>query len=579
MVFSRGRLGGLWLIWAAACFLSGGSVSAEGTSDRDALTVHVIQPERQAAQLIKLFEGSRAPHPAAALAAWKRATRDPTQLGKPLEAVIALANPEMVREWKVFDQAELRMNFGPNDGSPRWHLVVPHDDGTAAAMITAFRLSDLEEAPPIVEHGNEYVVTRFIRTGSVVLTRVNATLVFAGSRDELGCAIKREQLRMASPAFSPAATAVSQNGENGPSRTPGSLKSGLIFELLPARIATPRSGSLEWRRTVELLHALSCGQLTGTLALEGERFSLDLTTRFETGERPSGGGAAASVDPAWFEVIPAQNLLGIISLAVEASPRFWSRFFAVADRVERVDPVYRDVASLRTRFNLLAKGGGLRPEADLWPHLRGITAAAIGDPLNPGRYSGGILVLHADTLASAAHLADEFVPRLGQLGKGKLALIPAPEPAKLTERLPQSGLTHAESSIPRRLGTIGGRILAVRRIGRDVLIGWGDESTIELLHIAGKSERSAADLCAGWARENKPAPSRVGAIWPARLAPPLSRTVAASPAASVLADDPPVVWWGWNEKGEAHDVVFWSDLARRVRRFLDELPMDAPPYH
>ncbi len=195
MANTRGRLGGLFLFCAGTWVLAASSAIADVPSECDALTVRVIRPDRQAAQLIKLFEGSRAAHPAAALAAWKRATRDPMQLGKTLEAVIALANPEMVSEWLIFDQAELRMNLGPNDGTLHWHAVVPRDDGTAASMITAFRLSDLEDAPPIDEQGKEFVVTRVSPTGSAVVTHAGAQFVAAGSRDDLGRALRRVQAR------------------------------------------------------------------------------------------------------------------------------------------------------------------------------------------------------------------------------------------------------------------------------------------------------------------------------------------------------------------------------------------------
>jgi hypothetical protein len=543
----------------------------------------VIHPDRQAAQLLKLFEGSSAPHPAAALSAWKRATRDPAQLGKTLEAVIALANPEMVREWTIFHQAELRMNFSRFDGALGWHCVVPRDDGAAAAMITAFRLSDLEDAPPVIERGREFVVTRFIRTGSVLMTQVGTTLVLGSSRDELGRVVRRLDpgiVSLPAPPV-PSIPAGPSNRENEIGRLAGTLPpcSGLVFDLRPRQIATPTSGSMELRRAIELLHGLGCAQTTGTLALEGDRLSLDLTTEFEVRDQPVSGVARPSVDPAWLALVPAKDLVGIVSLAFDANPRYWNRLFADADRVERVDPAYRDVASLRTRFNLHAMGGGLRPEADLWPHLRGITAAAVGDPKKPGRIGGGLVVLHADTAASAARLADDFVPRLTEIAKGKLALRTASDTSQLKRQAAAGAAAPAASSNTRRLGTLGGRLMAVRCGGRDVLVGWGDERTMELLSSAGECRVSAADLCAGWGRENKPAPSRAGALWLGRLASPLSAATAASPAARVLADDPPLVWWGWNDKGEAHDVVFWSDLKRRVQRFLEALPMDASPYH
>src|SRR5262245_61435148 len=90
-----------------------------------ALIVRVIHPDRQAAEVLNLFEGARSPHPAAALTAWKRATRNPGQLGKPLEAVIALINPEMAQEWRVLHEAELHLDMDPAEGSPRWFAIIP----------------------------------------------------------------------------------------------------------------------------------------------------------------------------------------------------------------------------------------------------------------------------------------------------------------------------------------------------------------------------------------------------------------------------------------------------------------------
>src|SRR5208337_5695065 len=61
----------------------------EQATSGEPIVVRLIHPDRQAAAVLRLFEGCAAPHPAAALAAWKRSTRDPNQLGKPLEAVIS----------------------------------------------------------------------------------------------------------------------------------------------------------------------------------------------------------------------------------------------------------------------------------------------------------------------------------------------------------------------------------------------------------------------------------------------------------------------------------------------------------
>ncbi len=226
----------------------------------------------------------------------------------------------------------------------------------------------------------------------------------------------------------------------------------------------------------------------------------------------------------------------------------------------------------------MAATARVRPEADLWPRLRGLTACAVGDPQKLGRLSGGILVLHADTVSSAERLAGEFLPRFIALAMGKLGAGPVPDAANPPGKPPDAAVPATASSAPRRLGTVGGRTLAVYRHDRDVLIGWGDERVIELLKPSGKPAETAAAVCAGWARENKPATRRVGALWPARSGPILPGVADPTRAVRVLADDPPIVWWGWSETTAAHDVVFWTDLRCRVQRFLRELPLDAPPY-
>ena len=103
----------------------------------DAVVMRLVHPEKQAALVLRLFEGACVPHPAAALSAWKRSTRDPGRLGKPLEAVIALFNPEMAPEWRVLDDAELRLDFSAADGMPA---------GTQSCRVTTGR------SPPRSRH-------------------------------------------------------------------------------------------------------------------------------------------------------------------------------------------------------------------------------------------------------------------------------------------------------------------------------------------------------------------------------------------------------------------------------------------
>src|SRR5256885_568169 len=102
-----------------------------------ALTVRLVRPDRQLEQVLALFQGARAPHPAAALAYWKQATHESTKLGKPAEAVIALFNPTMVRELRTLDGTFIVLGFDPLGVRIAWCASIPHDDGTFAALLPA----------------------------------------------------------------------------------------------------------------------------------------------------------------------------------------------------------------------------------------------------------------------------------------------------------------------------------------------------------------------------------------------------------------------------------------------------------
>src|SRR5437868_6200587 len=145
-LFRLTRLAGLILLYPDLHAFADGGRQVSGAEDRaavgvasplPALTVHLVRPDRQLARLLDLFEGTRAPHPAAALSAWKRANRDSRGLGKAREAAIAMLNPEMVQEWRTLDRADLIIAFDSGDGHARWYTILPRDDGTFAALATA----------------------------------------------------------------------------------------------------------------------------------------------------------------------------------------------------------------------------------------------------------------------------------------------------------------------------------------------------------------------------------------------------------------------------------------------------------
>src|SRR5262249_46472001 len=102
-----------------------------------ALTVRLVRPDEQLKRVVSLFEGTRSPHPPAALAAWKHARGRAATLGKPIEAVIALFNPTMVDEVRSLDDAEFRLTgFEPDTGRIRWRAMIPGDDGSLNAFAT-----------------------------------------------------------------------------------------------------------------------------------------------------------------------------------------------------------------------------------------------------------------------------------------------------------------------------------------------------------------------------------------------------------------------------------------------------------
>ena len=116
--------------------------------------------------------------------------------------------------------------------------------------------------------------------------------------------------------------------------------------------------------------------------------------------------------------IPADEAAAFASIALGRGPAYWDVLFAAADRVDRDDPARANLAPLRTRVNLLAAAAGARLEADLWPHLRGMTFALLVDPRGPSRPERALIALHIDEETAARRIADEVLPRLAGLAGG-----------------------------------------------------------------------------------------------------------------------------------------------------------------
>jgi hypothetical protein len=535
-----------WLVAMMASIPSGGAVGQEAGPSASFRLVH---PDRQAAAMLKLFEGSRAAHPAAALGAWKRATREPDRLGKPIEAVISFFNPDMIAEWKILDGAEYHLGLDPETNSRRWRLDVPGDDGTFAALITALRLTGGGQESPLAD--GQPAVERLGGPGAAVGTRggPGRGITLASSRAALGLAVPRasDLLPLA-----------------------GTFESGLVFRVDPGRLSSSRWASVRLRRVVELARGLGCRSALGSLGLSGDRLALEVDTELERGQPISRPMLETSgIEPAWIGWIPIDQAAACACLALGRGPGFWDDVFAVADRVDRADPARADLAPLRTRLNLLATAAGVRLEADLWPHLRGATFALLADPADSGRAGRALVALHLDEKAAARRLADEVIPRLADMAGGlkKTRPVPGTQGPK--------GVPIAPSTA-RPLGRVGGRPVEVAVRDQTVLIGWGEGALGAALRAGGRQEESVATLMGktGPGPGSRP-PARLAAFWPGRMPIPVRGLDGPTPLARALAQGPPITWVGWNHGDRAADRIAWPGLSAAVRRFLDAIPLDA----
>jgi hypothetical protein len=525
------------------------SRGAEGQDAGPSASFRLVHPERQAAAMLRLFEGSRAAHPAAALAAWKRATREPDRLGKPTEAVISFFNPEMIAEWKILDGAEYHLGYHTEENSRRWRLDVPGDDGTFAALITALRLTGgAQEAPPAE---GKPTVERLGRPGAAVGRRggPGRGITLASSSAELEQAVERPANLLA------LATA---------------LESGLVFRVDPGRLSSSRLANVGLRRAVELARGLGCRSALGSLGLAGDRLAIEVSTELDPGPMVSRPGRDAAIDPGWLGWIPADEAAACACLALGRGLFFWDGLFDVADRVDRADPARADLAPLRTRLNLLATAAGVRLEADFWPHLRGATFALLVDPEDSGRVGRALIALHLDDQSAARRLADEIAPGLAGLARGLKKV------AKPTPGTPGPAGVPIDASAPRPLGRVGGRPLVVAVRDRTVLIGWGEGVLGAALRAGGRHEASVTTLlgesCTG--PESEP-PARMAAFWPGRMALPIKGLEGPTPLARALAHGPPIMWVGWNHGDRAADRISWPGLSGSIRRFLEAIPLDA----
>jgi hypothetical protein len=498
---------------------------AEPLPPPPAISVRLIRPDLQMERVLALFRGTRAAHPAAALAAWKRAAGTGARLGKPWEGAIAAFNPQMAAELRTIDQAELVVTFNPDDGAAHWFAAIPHDDGTFASLATALVLTDGAKERPL--EGTGTAVDRLGPPPWPLASRAADRFALADSREGLLQAL--DPFRVLDPA--PA------SGADAP--VP---ESGCWIQVDPHGLG--RSGPLLRRRLAEALRGLDCARVSARAGIEGETLALTATLRLQVPLPPAG-----AVDPKWLDGLPEERLLAVFALAIDPSAPAWDRGFALADLIERADPAHAGVAPLRTRLNLLAATVKVRPEVDLWPHLRGLTAALLADPT--GAVDGALLSLHTDSPESAARIAGAILPALAPLLGLRVSPAPAAQPGEL-----------------RRLGALRHRPLGLSYRGVTVGLAWG-ESALDSIS-GGPARATLPDLIP----HDGPPPQRFGAFWPGRTA--VAKPLGA-PLAPALATAPPIVWSGHNEPPGTREVIRWPGLHDLVRHVLEQIPLDPPP--
>jgi hypothetical protein len=532
----------LGLVLAVLVGIRGIAAGGEPASEGDALVARLVHPDRQAAEVLRLFEGARWSDPASALAAWKQEARGVVPLGKPAEALIALFNPEMVAEWRAFDGAEIHLAADPSSGDLGWFAFVPRDDGTVAAGITAMRLTYPDDKPLVVD-GRDLPVAQLGRSGVPLACVVGTAVTVASSRDLLLRAVRI------------VATARETPRDGSDPRA-----SGTFFRLEPGRIPLPGDASLSRRRTIEALRALGCRRVEGTARLKDSLLVLDVSTTLDERRSQERRSPRRAVESGWLEGLPSAGVMAMVSLAIDPASGSWDRALAVADRVERVDPRRAGLAPLRSRINLLAAAAGIKLEADLRPHLRGLSACLFGDPAHPGRVTGALLVLHLDDGEAARRLVADAAPRVRALMRGA-----APD---------RAGVERFADGVGAELGKVDGRPVCVCVRGRAIRIAWGEGGATGPRDGRSDPGTGLARICGGWGAVGREPPDRVGAFWPARLWLPAAMKDLSSASLRVLGEDPPVVWWGWSEPGRAHDLVRWAGLRERAGNFLMTLPPD-----
>ena len=356
--------------WIVLWGLLGAAVCAD--AGEPVVLVQAVRPEGQWEAICRLFEGSRAEHPAAALSAWKRAGG--RGLGKPLEAAIAAFNPEMGRELKGLDGAMFAW-----DGAGSWRLGVPHDDGSLGAMVVAMGLTDGGVEAPL----GGASVDRLDAAGRLLAARRGERLVIGTDREGLAAGLDELSRR-----------------PNATERWP--IASGWVGRL---DVEALRRGSRpEARGYGEAAGVLGIRDVTAIVGVEGDRAEARVIAERDAVH------PARPIDLKKLNELPAERLVGAICVGVDGRSEGFDRLFRAADAFERASTGRADRAPWRARLGVTALARGIRLESEVWPKLRGVRAAAYADAA--GKVDGLLLGFDLDSEASAKRWETAVLPRL-----------------------------------------------------------------------------------------------------------------------------------------------------------------------
>lgn len=350
----------LWL-FAGLCAAAptGDGPSAKVLPDRADLEVAVDRPEAFCNGVLALFTAERYPSPAAAIAAWKRASGGSCPLPKAWEAGLVTINPEMAREWRCLDGGtfELRWAGGSAPGAPRWRVRLPKAGDSGEAMLTALALTLSGKPIPAAD-------TTVLRLGAAPDSPVG--------RVQGDCLVVASGLAELAQAENPSGSAVPPTGRPGASAR-------INLEALGAADAP-----LIYRQLARLLTGFGAAEIAAHISLEADQLAIRLEGRSPA--EPPGPSVFAAIDPDWLAFIPRDRAIAAICLGLNRDPAASDRLIAAIDRALRLDPREHKAAPLETRLKLWSALLGWDARAELGAHCRGVILIALSsdrDPENP----------------------------------------------------------------------------------------------------------------------------------------------------------------------------------------------------